>query len=69
MSDSQFGFRKGRGTSNALFVARRVNDATLDDRDGVLYMVSLDWSKAFDRIKHGALIQALARFGIPDAFL
>jgi len=32
-------------------------------------MVMLDWSEAFDRIRHDALITALARFGIPAPFL
>ena len=36
----------------------------LDDCDGSLYLVLLDWSKAFDRIKHDALMSALERFGI-----
>ena len=30
-----------------------------------LVAVLLDWAKAFDRIKHDALLQALRRFGIP----
>ena len=33
---SQYGFRKGRSTGDALFVARRMIDAAIDDRDGVL---------------------------------
>jgi hypothetical protein len=57
------------GTSEALFAARRMIDATIDDKDGVLYMVMLDWSKAFDRIRHDALITALGRFGLPAPFL
>ena len=69
IQSSQYGFRKHRGTSDALFIARRVIDAALDDKNGVLYMVLLDWSKAFDRIKHTALVIALRRFGLPEPVL
>ena len=44
-------------------------DATLEDRDGGLLILLLDWSKAFDRIKLDALLHALRRFGLPASFL
>jgi hypothetical protein len=44
-------------------------EATLDDQDGSLYVILLDWSKAFDRIHHDGLIIALRRFGITGAML
>ena len=69
ISGSQYGFRPERGTADALFLARRIVDATLEDRAASLYMVLLDWSKAFDRIKHDALLQALSRFGIRGLIL
>ena len=34
-----------------------------------LVAVLLDWSKAFDRIKHDTLLDALRRFGIPTDML
>ena len=66
---SQYGFRPGRGTTDALFLARRIIDAANEDRDGALYVLLLDWSKAFDRIKPKSLLQALERFGLPKAIL
>ena len=42
---------------------------TVDDTAASLYIVLLDWSKAFDRIKHDALLVALRRFGIGGAML
>lgn len=38
----QFDFRKNGGTSDALFVARRIIDAAVDDKDGELYMILRD---------------------------
>ena len=69
LSNSQFGFRPNRGTADALFIVRRIIEATIDDRDASLYVVLLDWSKAFDRIKHDALMSALHRFGVRGPFL
>ena len=69
IQESQYGFRPGRGTSDALFLARRIIDATLEDRDGQLYLLLLDWSKAFDRIKTSSLLLALQRFGLPQEVL
>jgi len=44
-------------------------DAAIDDTDATLYIVLLDWSKAFDRIKHDALLKALFRFGVRGPML
>ena len=41
------------------FLLRRIIDATLSDKNGQLYLVLLDLSKAFDCIKHSALLAAL----------
>lgn len=64
--ESQCGFRPRRGTSDALFLARRIIDATLEDQDGHLYLLLLDWSKAFDT---SSLLLALQRFGLPQEVL
>ena len=44
-------------------------DATIDDVNATLYIVLLDWSRAFDRIRHDSLIKALQRFGIRGPML
>ena len=69
IQNSQFGFRQNKGTRDALFLTRRMIEATLDDKDGSLYIVLLDWSKAFDRIAHEPLLAALRRFGVPPPML
>ena len=67
--ESQFGFRKDRSTLDAIFVARRRIESALAQRYGRLSLLALDWSKAFDRIKHNGLMAALTRFGIPTPLI
>ena len=66
---SQYGFRPKRGTTDAIFLARRLIDAALDQKDGKLLLLMLDWQKAFDRVKPAALTIALSRFGVPPDFV
>ena len=42
---SQFGFRSGGSTSDALFLARRFKDKAIAQRDGKLVMLALNWAK------------------------
>lgn len=65
---TQFGFKRQRGTNDALFVVRRILEQIAAQRDGHAVLLALDWAKAFDSISSAALSQALARFGIPLPF-
>ena len=69
LRESQYGFRPDRGTSDALFLARRLIDATLEDKHGALLILLLDWSKAFDRINPDGLLHAFREFQIPAAMI
>ena len=62
---TQFGFRKGRGTQDALFIARRAIEQSWELKDGRAVLLALDWAKAFDSISPQSLMGALGRFGIP----
>ena len=60
--DFQFGYRKGKSTAEPIFIARRTQE--LAERSGkTLYMLALDYSKAFDSIPHPKLIECLKRKG------
>ena len=63
---SQFGFRRGTGTREALFVARRLVETAVAQRDGHLALLALDWAKAFDSINPEAMVVGLRRFGLPE---
>ena len=66
---TQFGFRRRRGTNDALFLARRVLEETLELKNGQAVFLALDWAKAFDSISPAALSKALVRFGVPNFFV
>ena len=68
INDTQYGFRKGKSCSQALHVVRRIQDFGECTNENVI-MVFLDWEKAFDKIIHEKLLQALKRIGISEHFL
>ena len=61
----QFGFRKGRSTAEAIFLVRRLQDLVDAKKHQVLYLLFIDWSKAFDKIRPDALRTALERLKVP----
>ncbi len=65
---TQYGFRKGRSTAHALFVARRILDLAAAGTDH-LFMVFLDWETAFDKVDHEMLMTALIRLGVPKKMI
>ena len=60
---AQFGFRKNKGTRNAIFVIRMVLERMLEKNNEV-YMCFIDYEKAFDTVKHEILIDMLQRMGV-----
>ena len=64
ISRTQFGFRQSRSTTHALYVARRLQDISEQSGDTVI-LTLLDWEKAFDRMAHSRMIEALERMNIP----
>ena len=66
---TQFGFRRRRGTQDALFIARRQIERTWAQKDGKVVLLALDWAKAFDSVSPRSLAVALRRFGLPKEFV
>ena len=66
---TQFGFRPGRGTMDAVFLTRRIVEEANALQDKRLVLLALDWAKAFDSISPYALCRSLRRFGLPTKFL
>jgi len=69
LRESSYGFRAGRSTTDAIFIAKRLIETALATKDGKLSILLLDWAKAFDRISQEAMLSALARFGIPQMYI
>ena len=69
LSETQFGFRSGRSTLDAIFVLRRRVDLAAAQRNGKVFVMALDWAKAFDSINPEAMLAGLCRFGLPQHML
>ena len=65
LQETQYGFRKNRGTREALYNIRRVITAGESSKTKT-FLLLLDWAKAFDKISHEGLISALRRMSIPE---
>lgn len=65
---TQFGFKKGLGTKEALFAVQVLIERCRDVNTSV-YLCFIDFSKAFDLVNHEKLIEALAASGIEAADL
>ena len=63
---SQFGFRVGRGTEEAIYIARRRIETAQAQRFGKITLLALDWKKAVDSVHLDSLLDALRRFGLPE---
>ena len=63
LHSTQFGFRKGKGTADAIQIIRRIIDKG-ESTNTKTILTLLDWEKAFDKVTHGALAMALRRMGV-----
>ena len=63
ISSSQFGFVSDSGTRNAIFTLQTLMERSLDVQKD-LYLCFIDYSKAFDKVRHEELFKILARFNI-----
>ena len=61
----QFGFSKGRGTTDAIFTLRQVQEKMLEKKKKV-YMAFLDLEKAYDRVSREVVYWCLQRKGVPE---
>ena len=68
ISDSQFGFRKGRSTIDAIFILKGIVDSVLNSK-GRLYCAFIDLKRAFDSINRNALWLKLYYLGIKGKLL
>ena len=65
IDDSQFGFVPGRGTTDAIFFVRQLQEKYLAANKR-LYMAFLDLEKAFDRVPQMVIWWALRKLGVEE---
>ena len=63
LGEDQFGFRRGKGTRNAIGMMRIIAERILKI-DEEMCVCFIDWQKAFDRVNWTNLMQILKRIGI-----
>ena len=65
IDDSQFGFVPGRGTTDAIFVVRQLQEKYLAANKR-LYMAFVDLEKAFDQVPRKVIWWALRKLGVDE---
>ena len=63
LSENQFGFRKNKGCSDAIFILRQLQEKHIE-WNKPLYMAFIDQERAFDRVVRAELWKCLAERGI-----
>ena len=63
IAEEQYGFRKGRGTREAIFNLRILCERSLEMNREV-YLAFIDYEKAFDRVRHEDLLDILMQIGL-----
>ena len=65
LSESQMGFRKGKGTRDAIFQLRMTCERSMEVNKNI-YLCFIDYQKAFDRVRHDELVEIMEKEGIPE---
>lgn len=63
ISETQFGFRNGLGTRDALFSVQVLTQKCLDQQRNV-FACFIDYEKAFDNVRHDKLMSLLKQIGL-----
>ena len=61
----QFGFMPGRGTTDAIFIARQLQEKKLS-KNQMLYLAFVDLEKAFDRVPRKVLWWSMRKLGVDE---
>ena len=68
MDGMQFGFMPGKGTTDAVFILRRLQEE-YRDKGKKLYMCFVDLEKAFDRVPRKVMQWAMRKRGLPETIV
>jgi len=65
IDDMQFGFMKGEGTTDAIFMARQMQE-NFRVKDKKVYLGFVDLEKAFDRVPREVISWAMRKLGVEE---
>lgn len=68
VDEMQFGFMPGKGTVDAVFILRRLQEE-YRDKGKKLYLCFVDLEKAFDRVPRKVMEWAMRKRGLPEAIV
>lgn len=68
LNNSQYGFRKGRGCTDAIFTLRQMSEKTIE-YNNELNVAFIDQEKAFDRVNRDKLWAVLEEYGVKGQLL
>lgn len=66
LEEAQFGFRKGRGVTDAVYVLSHLVDRQLGEKGGKVFACFADLTEAFDRVDRKLLRKELKKIGVSD---
>ncbi len=67
LPETQCGFRSGRGTADMIFALKQIQEKCIE-QNMPLYMVFIDFTKAFDTVDRPTLWKILRKLGFPGHF-
>ena len=68
LNEMQFGFMPGKGTVDAIFMVRRIQEE-YQKKDKKLYMCFVDMEKAFDRVPRKVMEWAMRKKGLSEVIV
>ena len=68
LRQEQAGFRKGRGTTEQIYILRNIIEQAAEWRSN-LYVLFVDYEKAFDSVHRETLWKILGHYGIPEKLI
>ena len=66
ISDEQYGFMPGRGTADSILALRNIIKKTSIRQERELWILFVDYTKAFDSVDHCKMLKAMKDLGVPD---
>ena len=68
LREEQAGFRKGRGTTEQVFVLRNIIEQ-VNEWQATLYLNFIDFEKAFDSVHRDSLWRIMKSYGVPEKII